>query len=56
MADLKEEYTDIRGITHKVEHVIVPPDGRYSREQILEELVDALTRPEGDDHRTQNLS
>ena len=42
MAGLKEEYTDIRGRTHMVEHIVVPAEDK--REQIVEELIHVLTR------------
>ena len=48
MAQLRTEYTDIKDITHQVEHLTVPvPDDR-TREQIMEELLFALTK---EDHR-----
>lgn len=44
MADLKEEYTDIRDRIHKVEHTVVPVEDKATRERIIEELFCALTR------------
>lgn len=44
MADLTKEYTDTKDRKHKVEHLILS-DNNNSREQILEELFHALTRP-----------
>ena len=44
MANLKEEYTDIRDRTHSVEHVVVSTGDRADRERIMEELLYALTR------------
>ena len=44
MAKLKEEYTDIRDRTHSVEHVVVSTEDRADQEQIIEELLQALTR------------
>jgi len=43
MANLKEEYTDIKNRTHLVKHVIVQPEGEGNREHIMEELLHALT-------------
>ncbi|MBO5473361.1 MAG: hypothetical protein J6A08_06210 [Lachnospiraceae bacterium] len=45
MAILTKEYTDIKKKTHRVEHVILADDNRNSKEQIVEELFRALTRP-----------
>ena len=45
MADLKKEYTDIKEIKHKVEHITIHTKEDNSREQIVEELFHALTRP-----------
>ena len=44
MANLKEEYTDIRDRTHSVEHVVVSTGDKADRERIMEELLHALTR------------
>lgn len=44
MANLKEEYTDIRGRRHPVEHIVLQDDDKTDREQIMEELLLALTR------------
>ena len=44
MANLKEEYTDIRDRTHTVEHVIVPAEDENARERIVEELFQTLAR------------
>jgi len=44
MADLKEEYTDIRDRIHKVEHTVVPMEDKAAKERIIEELFCALTR------------
>ena len=41
MADLKTEYTDLKGRTHTVEHILVPSDG--GRERVVEDLVFVLT-------------
>lgn len=42
MAELKAEYTDVRGRTHTVEHATVPPEDGDARERILEKLVEVL--------------
>lgn len=44
MAKLKTEYTDIRDVKHRVEHLTVAEDGKKSREQLLDELFTALTK------------
>lgn len=44
MSKLAKEYTDIKDIRHKVEHLVVSPDDKHSREQIVEELLCALTK------------
>ena len=44
MANLKEEYTDIRDRTHSIEHVVVSAEDKADQERLLEELLYALTR------------
>ena len=44
MADLLAEYTDVRGRTHTVEHIVVPDEDKTAKEQIMEELLFALAR------------
>ncbi len=44
MADLKKEYVDIRGIQHKVEHLMVSPEDKNDREQIVQELFLVLAK------------
>lgn len=44
MADLKKEYTDIRKIQHKVEHITVSSEDKYNKEQIIQELFHVLTK------------
>ena len=48
MDDLKEEYTDAGGRTHRVEHFVVTVTSGDSatRERIGEELLHALTGPD----------
>lgn len=43
MADLKTEYTDVKNIRHKVEHVI-SENAKNSRERIIKELCDVLAK------------
>ena len=45
MVNLKTEYTDIKDVKHNVVHLTVPADDKNSKEQIVEELLNALTRP-----------
>ena len=44
MVNLKTEYTDIKEVKHNVEHLTVPADDKNSRERIIEELLNILTR------------
>ena len=44
MANLKEEYIDTRDRTHKVEHILVPPEDKAARDRIVDELFQTLTR------------
>lgn len=44
MINLKTEYTDIKDVKHHVEHFTVPADDKNSRERIVEDLLNALTR------------
>lgn len=44
MDNLRTEYTDVRDVKHNVEHFTVPADDKNSKEQIVEELLNALTR------------
>ncbi len=44
MVNLKEEYTDTRDRTHKVEHILVPAEDEAARERIVDELFQALAR------------
>ncbi len=44
MANLKEEYTDARGRTHRVEHILMPAEDKTARERIIEELFQTLTK------------
>jgi len=39
------EYTDIRNVKHKVEHIIAPGEDNDSKEQLIEQLFNALIRP-----------
>ncbi len=44
MVNLKEEYTDTRDRTHKVEHILVSAEDEAARERIVDELLQALAR------------
>lgn len=46
MAGLKEEYTDMKGRRHRVEHLTVHAEDSADREQVKEELFLALTSAE----------
>ena len=46
MADLKDEYTDIKDRKHRVEHFTVHEEDPANRERLKEELFLALTRTE----------
>lgn len=43
MATLPEEYTDVKNIRHRVEHLTLQPENDDQKERIVEELVHALT-------------
>lgn len=43
MADLKKEYTDIKNVVHKVEHVI-SGNVKENKEQIIKALLDAFVK------------
>ena len=45
MANLTKEYTDIKDIKHNVEHSVLSADKENNKEQIIEELFHALTKP-----------
>lgn len=45
MAALKKEYIDIKDVKHRVEHLTFPEKDNGSKEQIIEELLHALTKP-----------
>ena len=44
MTTLPKEYTDVRKIRHRVEHLTLPPENDDQKERIVEELVHALTK------------
>lgn len=48
MADLKNEYTDAKGVKHPVEHLKAAGVGKMDKEQLLQELITTLT---GKDNR-----
>lgn len=43
MAKLPEEYTDVKKVRHRVEHVTLPIEDSAYKERIAEELIHALT-------------
>ena len=45
MANLKQEYIDMKDVKHHVEHLTVPEQESTDREQIVQELYAALTKP-----------
>ena len=45
MANLKKEYTDIKAITHRVDHITASDKDKAGKEQVVEALFHALTRP-----------
>ena len=45
MADLRSEYTDMKDVKHRVEHLTLPVEDKFNRERIIEELLYALTKP-----------
>lgn len=42
MENLKNEYTDTKGIKHEVEHLIIASEDKNSRDRIIEELFQLL--------------
>lgn len=46
MANLKEEYTDIKNVTHRVRHMLAPAGDDTKREWAMEELFAVLAKPE----------
>ena len=44
MANLKEEYVDVKSVRHRVEHITLPPTNQNALEQILEELIHVLSK------------
>ena len=44
MANLKNEYTDIKNIRHKVQHFTVKTNDFIGREYLMKELFFALTK------------
>ncbi len=49
MSAWKDSYTDLRGIEHRVRHVTPEPFETLEREQLLQEILEALTAPEPED-------
>ena len=45
MPELRTEYTDRKGVSHHVEHILLTE--KEQREQLMEELYTALTRESG---------
>lgn len=45
MANLKQEYIDMKDVKHRVEHLTVSEQENTDREQIVQELFVALTKP-----------
>ncbi len=46
MSAWKDSYTDLRGIEHRVRHVTPESFRAFEREQLLREVLEALTAPE----------
>ena len=44
MSNLKNEYTDIKDKKHKVVHFVVTNADKKHKEQVVEELLNVLTR------------
>ena len=44
MPNLQQEYIDFKDIKHRVEHLTLAAKSNDSKEQILEELLHALTK------------
>ena len=44
MAKLLEEYTDIKSIRHRVEHITLPLEDQAHKEKMMEELTRVLAK------------
>ena len=44
MAELLNEYIDIKNITHHVDHITLPINDSSERDRIMDELLYALTK------------
>lgn len=44
MAKLLEEYTDIKSIRHRVEHITLPLEDQAHKEKMMEELTHVLAK------------
>ncbi len=44
MANLKQEYIDIKDVKHHVEHLTIPEQENSDREQLVRELIILLTK------------
>lgn len=44
MANLKQEYIDIKDVKHRVEHLTIPEQENSDREQLVQELLILLTK------------
>lgn len=43
MLNLRKEYTDIKNITHRVQHTVLNEKDTVAKEKILQDLLHALT-------------
>ena len=43
MQNLKKEYTDIKNITHRVQHTVLNEKDTITKEKIIQDLLHALT-------------
>ncbi len=46
MAELEKEYTDMKNVSHKVEHIAAEKKDQYDRERVIGELLDVLSKSE----------
>lgn len=47
MLKLKTEYTDLKDVKHRVEHITAAAENQRTKEQILDELMNALAKKDG---------
>ena len=44
MGKLLEEYTDVKSVRHRVEHITLPQEDQIHKERMMEELTHVLAK------------